>query len=126
GVERDDPPNELAPDRLGALEFRSGGSQGAGEPSRNLGRNGGEQSGEPARGVAQIGSGENDAGADNAEADLARGEDGEHEGLPVQTADGSELVARDERRGIAGHGRGLRRESPQKRREAHASAPRQR
>jgi hypothetical protein len=83
GVERDDPSNELAPDCLCALEFGSGVSQGAGEPTRNLGRYSGEQGGESAWRATEIRSGENDAGANDADADLARAKDGEHECLSV-------------------------------------------
>ncbi len=83
-VERDDPADELAPDRLGVLEFGSGSDQCAGEPAGDLGRNGGEQRGKPAPGAAEIRYGEDDAGADDADADLAGAVDGEHEGLPVR------------------------------------------
>ena len=70
-VERDDPADEFAPDRLGVLEFGSGDRQCAGEPAGDLGRDRGEQARQPAPRAAEIGSGENDAGADDADADLA-------------------------------------------------------
>ena len=95
------------------LEFGSGGGQCAGEPAANLGRNGREQRGEPAPCPAQIRHGENDAGADDADADFAGTVDREHEGLPVETADGAELVARDDRGGVTGQCRGIGREVAQ-------------
>ena len=42
-VERDDPADEFAPDRLGALEFGPGGGQCVDEPPADLRRNGCEQ-----------------------------------------------------------------------------------
>ena len=113
-VECDDAANELAPHRLGFFKSGSGDRQGAGEAAGDLGRNGGEQGGQAAPRAAEIGSGENDAGADDADADLADAVDGEQEGLTVRAAGRTELVARDDRRRIAGERRRIGREVAQK------------
>ena len=104
----------------------SGGGQCAGKPAADLGRNGGEQGGQPAPGAAQIGSGEHDAGADDADADLAGAGDGEHEGLTVQAPDGAELVARDDRRRVAGERRRIGGEVAQQRGDERARGAPQR
>lgn len=66
-------------------------------------------------GAAEIGYQENDARADDADADLAGTVHGEGEGLPVEAADGAELVAGDNRGGVPGQCRGIGREVAQKR-----------
>src|SRR5207248_766897 len=80
-----------------------------------LGRDGGEQGGESAWRATEIRSGENDAGAHDADADLARAIDGEHECLPVEAACLAELVAGDDRGRIAGQSCGIGRKIAQER-----------
>ncbi|MBV8422892.1 MAG: hypothetical protein JOZ26_23055, partial [Hyphomicrobiales bacterium] len=112
-VERDDAAGELATNTLGVLKLLSGDRQCAGKTARDLGRKTGEQCPQPASRTTQIGSSEDDAGADNADADLARTIDGEHEGLSVQPPGRAELVQRDDRGRIASQRRGVSREIAQ-------------
>jgi hypothetical protein len=106
-IERGDPPDELPPHRLRFRQVRPGQRQGPGKPSGDLGGDGGEQGGQPASGAAEIGSGKHDAGADDADADLAGAGHREQEGLPVQTPGRAELVARDDRSGVTGERCGI-------------------
>jgi hypothetical protein len=89
--------------RLGQLRSRL--HQCAGEPGRDLRRQGGTQLGQPKPRSAEVGSGKHDAGADDPDADLAGAGDREHERIPVQPARRAELIAGDDRRGVAGQRR---------------------
>ena len=57
---------------------------------------------QPASGAAEIGSGEDDAGRNDADADFAGAGDCEHEGAALRPAGRAELVAGDYRDRIAG------------------------
>jgi hypothetical protein len=119
-VDRGDAPDELPPHRLSFRQCRPGQRQGTGEPSGDLGRESGEQGGQPAPGTAEIGTSKHDAGADDADADLAGAGHREQEGLPVQTPGRTELVARDDRGGVAGERCGIGRVVAQERRNERA------
>jgi hypothetical protein len=114
-VERDDSPGEFPSHRLSVGEIGSGHRQRAGEPVADFGRESGEQRRQSPPRATKIGTGENDAGADDADADLAGAEDRKHEGFAVRAAGRAELVARDDRRRIAGQRRRVSREVAQHR-----------
>ncbi len=101
-VERDDPAQEFAPDRLGPLEFAAGNRQRVGETVGDFGRELSEYHCHPSPRAAEIGPGEDDASADDADADLAGPVHGKHESLPIKAADRPELVARDNCGGVPG------------------------
>ena len=80
-IEGNDATNEFATNRHRVVEFASHGRQCAdnagGDPRRQVS----EPRGEPALGAAKIGAGENDTGADDADADLAGPGNGKPEGI---------------------------------------------
>ena len=104
-IERDDPPDELASDRLRLRQAWPGQRQGAGKSARDFGRQAREQRGQPALGAAEIGPGEDDAGAHDADADLARAGDRQHEDVRIWASGRAERVGGDDRRGVAGERR---------------------
>src|SRR6266404_7436364 len=95
-VERNDPPDELAPNILRLGELWTSQRQRVGESSRDFGRQSRESPRQPSLGASEIAPGEDDAGADDPDADLAGAGYGQHEGLPVRSASRAELVARDD------------------------------
>ena len=89
-------------------EIGSRRSQRTGQPVGNLGRNRRERRGQSASGTPEIGYRENDAGSDDADANLADPIDSEHEGVPVRAAGLTEFVVRDDRGRITGQRRRVR------------------
>jgi hypothetical protein len=124
GVERDDASDEVAPNRAHFRQLRADQRERGGEPVGDFSRNLRKPGRQPATRATEIGSGEDDSGADDAEADFAGAEDGEHEHIATGTPDRTEVVAGDDRRRIAGQRRRVCREVAQQRRhERTGSAP---
>ncbi len=124
GVKRDDTPDEVAPNPPRFRLVGPGKRECSGKPSADFGRNRSELGGQPAPRATEIGPGEYDARADDADADLAGAADGEHENLSVRTASRAELTARNDRSRKAGERRRVGREVAQQRgQEAARGAP---
>jgi hypothetical protein len=123
-VERDNPPGELSSLLLGIVEIGSRHRQRAGKSAGDLGRDGGEQGRQPAGGAAEIRSGENDAGRNDADADFAGPVDRNQKGcIAIHATGGSEQVAGDDRYRIPGQRRRIGREVAQQRGRKGASRP---
>ncbi len=120
GIERADTPDQLPPNRTRFRLLRSGQQERAGKPSGDFSGNRSELGDQPTPGVPEIGAGEHDTRADDADADLAGAGDGEHESLAVRAPRRAEFVARDDRRSIAGKRRRVGREVAQVRGEEPA------
>ena len=114
-IERRGPPDERASDRLRVRQARAGLRQGAREAAHDLGRQRREQRREAARRAAEIGPGEDDPGAHDADADFARAVDRDQEDLPVGAAGRAERAGGDDRGRVAGERRRVGREVAQQR-----------
>ncbi len=125
-VKRDDAPQEFAPEPLQFRERWPGSRQCGREPAGDFRRQAGEQRGQAPGRAAAIGPGEDDAGARDADPDLADARDGQHEGLAVRAAGGAQLVAGDDRGGVARQRRRIGREVAQLRRDQGAAGAPQR
>jgi hypothetical protein len=116
-IERDDPTGEFAARRLRVEVLSPGRRQFADETTYDSGREIRELRREPARSAAEIAQPENDAGADDADADLARPGHGEQKsGVCIDPADSAEEFGRDDRHRVSGQCGRIGREVAQHRR----------
>jgi hypothetical protein len=105
----------LHPEKTRLLEF---GRYAAGRRAER-----GQGNGQLTAGVAEIGPGENNAGGDDADADLGDAGDGEREGLSVQAAGGTKLIAGNDHGRIPGQSGRIRRVVLQQRGGERAGCP---
>src|ERR1700757_2920929 len=93
GIEGNDTADEVAPNglRIGLVEPRC--LQCSSELGHDSGGKTCEPRGQLVAGAAKIGPSENNAGRDDADADLGDAGDGEREGLSVQASGGTKLIA---------------------------------
>src|SRR5277367_2353493 len=115
GIERDNTPDEVAPNRARFRPVRSGPRERAGEPSSDFGRNRSKLSCKTAPRATEICRREHDASADDADADLAGAGYGQCENLSICSSGRTEFVARNDRSRIAGECRRVGREVAQQR-----------
>ena len=102
-VERDDAADEFPSNPLDVVKIGSGDRQRVDKSVSNPGRSGREQPSQAPRRVAEIGGGEEDAGANDANDDLASAANGEQEGgICIDPASGAEQVAAYDRCRLAG------------------------
>ena len=101
GSPRDDAADQLA--RIAAIcRMRPAPRECAEELTRDRARQRREQRGEPAPSAPYVGSGQDDSGRRDADADLCGAGDGEHEDVAVRpTAGGAQQIGRDDRGGVA-------------------------
>ena len=109
-VELNDASNERTSLGLRVRQLRSRESQHAGKSAHDLGRQIGERPSKPPLCAAEIGAGEDDAGAHDPNADLTGTRDRKHEDVWTSPSGRAEVVGGDNRRGIAGERRRVGRE----------------
>jgi hypothetical protein len=109
GIEGNDTADEVAPNGLRIGLAGPCCLQCSSELGHDSGGKACEQRGQLTAGVAAIGPGENNAGGDDADADLGDAANGERESLSVQAAGGTKLIAGNDHGRIPGQGGRVRR-----------------
>src|SRR5882724_10211535 len=101
GVERDDAPGELAALGFRVLKLRLCKGEHAAKSPYDLGCQICKCFSEPALGAAEISTGEDDAGARDPDAYLARARDRQKEDVRTRTSGRAEIIGGNDSRGIA-------------------------
>src|SRR5271170_1863183 len=94
GIERNDPPDELASNRLRIRPLRITCRQRARKSTYDFRRQGCHLQSQSTSRAAEISQSENNSSTDNPNADIARTVNGQHERLRARTTRGSKLVTR--------------------------------
>src|SRR5271170_5540852 len=94
GIERNDPPDELASNRLRIRPLRTACRQRARKSTYDFRGQGCQLQSQSTPRAAEISQSENNSSTDNPDADRARPVNGQHESLRARTTRGSKLVTR--------------------------------